>query len=1336
MTVYALRVLGMAEIRLPADEAPRLGPGKPLAVLTYVMTAPGQCATREQIIDLLWSDVEADAARHTLRQTLWYIKRRLGDDPFATSGDLLRLSLPVSCDRDEFLAALDAGDAERAVQLYTGDFFPGFATPGGVGFEQWADIERTRLRSLFVGAAGRVVRARLETGRAREALQVARSARDLTTGTQATWRMVLECHLADNDVLGAKVELERLQQSLAADEMELEPATLALVRLIENGRPNGGASPHHSERVDNNGLVGELVGREQAFSQLVRAYEVAAQGSPQHVHITAPAGLGKTRLLEGLSARLRAQRGQKARIVAIRATPAERALPYAFAAQLVGTLCRMRGAAAVSPDTASTLVALAPGASAYLNAQPDPSIGDDALRRRALAVSELVAAVADDTPVALLIDDVHWMDGPSRSLIAALAERAEQSRLLLVTAGRPSDRFIELAPRVRLLTLDPLTADEIGALIMSIARLPADTWAEQLPLQLRAASSGSPLLVLETLQLAIERALLVLRDGQWRCADGEALAAALGAGRAMQQRLAALPPAARDTLLRLSVAGAPIADDELELVLTTDGRESLAVLEQRGFVLRTDGTTRPAHDEIAAMTVDLSSTGDRTHAHTVVAEWLERTAGDDLSRLARAGWHRWRVKDTPRLDRGFARLVERSRVSGDRLAVRALAQETLGPDASDDDVRALVARLPRRLTVRRRVVLGVASITVLSMLALVAFMNRPAPPPPDARLTLQAIDEQGELHWVSVSIDEADLASPEPINAVPIAPPVPSRIHSNGFTQEAHDGMLYGSTTDTVVRANAVDLIRLTPMGRLDTLLVLPYDQVGPFLSPDERLLAFDDRRGSPMQDAHVAVLTLGTDSVRALSGGNYHDDVGGWSPDGTHVGAIRTFPGENDPQQFCAIAADGAGHRCYPLPSAWVFSSMLAWRTARTVLLQAELESGAGAVVSLDLADRRATAIDSGSAMYTASPNGNVILCKCRLEGVAQPVLALFDPDRPASKRPVRIGARLLRDVAGANYYWRVRTRAVSSVAVLAPDTVAVGGQSRLRFEGRDTSGSVFATPYVRWTSLQPSLATVDSNGLVTARQIGRVGIVGAMSDRMADTAWLTVVPFSVTTLQTEAWYTGWQQRWLPFGTPAPTVTAGVKNTTLHMNGDDYLTSGVISWQQFDARQGLGARMRFRLPISRPKWQSLNFALDPVADSAALAAWSGRTQGLQLDVWSWRPARQCSLNMPRREGGPLRKRLAMLAATHPIAQRAEPPTFSDGEWHTAELQVHPDGRCAVVLDGVLLGISTESVLLDRPLRVMLHGAAVDTDVEVGAVTVWRGVRTDGPLGPLARTGM
>ncbi|MGH9888998.1 MAG: AfsR/SARP family transcriptional regulator, partial [bacterium] len=181
------------------------------------------------MIDLLWSHMERDRGQNALRQTIWQLKARLGDDFLHAWRDRVSLASVVSTDRDAFLAAIAAGEIERAVDLYRGDFVPGFATPGSTNFEHWADTERLELRRRFLRAAEELVQRRLATGHAREALAVARRARDLDQVNQGAWRQVLLCLIASGNPLVARVEADALSHLIESEEIAAEPETIVII---------------------------------------------------------------------------------------------------------------------------------------------------------------------------------------------------------------------------------------------------------------------------------------------------------------------------------------------------------------------------------------------------------------------------------------------------------------------------------------------------------------------------------------------------------------------------------------------------------------------------------------------------------------------------------------------------------------------------------------------------------------------------------------------------------------------------------------------------------------------------------------------------------------------------------------------------------------------------------------------------------------------------------------------------------------------------------------------------------------------------------------------------
>jgi DNA-binding SARP family transcriptional activator len=193
----------------PGD-APVFGPGKPFALLAFLACAPRRNASREALLDLLWSDSDSGRARNALRQLVWLVRSRLGDEILVSEGDLLTLSPSIVADRDEFLAAAAIGDSAGAVERYGGPFLPDLATPGSAEFEHWADVERQHLHATYARAAEIRVRELMDLGRTGEGVELARVLRDRDPLREGSWRLLLEALLADRNLLSAAAEADAL----------------------------------------------------------------------------------------------------------------------------------------------------------------------------------------------------------------------------------------------------------------------------------------------------------------------------------------------------------------------------------------------------------------------------------------------------------------------------------------------------------------------------------------------------------------------------------------------------------------------------------------------------------------------------------------------------------------------------------------------------------------------------------------------------------------------------------------------------------------------------------------------------------------------------------------------------------------------------------------------------------------------------------------------------------------------------------------------------------------------------------------------------------------------
>jgi hypothetical protein len=1255
-------------------------------------------------------------------------------DPFSGTGDVVRLTARIPSDVAAFLSALDRDDAESAVQLYAGDFFPDFAAPGGAAFEHWADTERARLRSMFVGAATRVVRDRLGKGRARDAIVTARRTLELAPRHQAAWRLLLESYVAADDIVGAAMELERLERWLAAEEMEPDPATTQIIKAVRTGKSSSTAGGAVVDPVSK-GLQAELVAREFEFAELLAAFEQVKRGRPRHMHISAHAGFGKTRLLDGFAARLRSSR---VRVVTVRATIAERSLQYAFAGHLVSALVQLRGASAVSPDAARTLVGLAPSSSNYLKADADRSIGEEALRRRSLAITELVSAISHESPLVLIVDDVHWIDAQSRTLLTAIATRSVEAPLMLVTAARTGDEFIESIPESIRLTLSALSLDDISALVTSIGRLPVEPWTDALLRGLQDTSAGSPLLVLESLQFLMEAGFLHCADQAWSSPEHTALISALDSGSAMQQRLAKLPRAAQDVLLQLSVAGAPVTDEVLTNLIWHEGREAMTLLETRGLVSRSVDCWRVSHDEIAALSIELASPQERMRANATMAEHLERICGEEVGLLIRAAWHRARAGDTESLDRTFIRAVRSARAIGQQSVVRDMAREILGPTASASDIDQLVRRVPWGSS---RLFAGWAKVLafgVVAVLTISLFMRRAATSTieaaePDAKVSLFLGDDEART-FADLPVFLGELGRGTPIDLVSVSAPIPlSVFESNMVFDQLPDGRFIGSTLGAKTPVEGTDLVEISPQGDVTPFLRLRHDQTGAVLSPDGRSIAFTSGEWSDEERTDIAIVDALTRQVRQVTKTRDWERSLRWSPDGSRIAFLRSHV-DSANAEVCTIVVSNSHEQCYQFGDRFTPQSVLGWNGERgSLLVMARTEPWEqNVLIRLSLRDGEVAVADSEGTSYMADPLGKVAMCICRASGFDFDVVAAFDPWNAGQKRVVERDGRPLRRINEQYVNWRPTHHFLSSIAVQYPDTAFVGQTLSLRAEGRNEVGGTMQLPPLSWKSLDTGVARIDPSGLALARRPGTARIVVSGSGVRAETVSVSVTASKFARRLSIDWRRPLDSAWYVTGTPAPTADVHGGTRVLHINGDGYLMSGVISRLSVDPKTGVGARARVRIPVHIANWQQLAFVLSPVAEDAQLLAWGDdRIQGLEPPSWLSSESRTCSINAPLSEGGENLWKIGMFVAGVRVRWIEPSPRLVDGRWHVVTLQINVDGRCMLAIDNVPVAASRNFLQLDRPVRVKISGQSVGTDVEVAAVEMWSGVRDDIDWSPL-----
>ena len=801
-----LTTLGAAKLTATTatgDEQLVFGPGKPFAVITYMTLTPSRPTTRDHLIDLLWTDTDPERARRTLRQTLWQIRAKLGENAIEARDETLTLTVKVTTDRDEFVDALRAGKLGRALELYTGPFLPDFAVPGGVEFEHWADLERDRLHLAWLRTAESQVRTYLSESRNRDALQLARALRDSDPLKERGWRLLLEVLVSTGDPLEAQLAADALEATLAAEGREPEPATKEAIRHTKDSAEVAHAAGPPS-------LMSELIGRSDEFASIVHAWDVAKHGPAHHIHITAAAGIGKTRLLQDVTVRLRAS---GASTVQLRGNFGERQVPYALAGDLARALARLPGAVGISQPAASALVGLDPSLSRRFATATGAAHGYSTLRHRTVALVEMLTAITEEEPLALLVDDIHWVDPDSRKILSGILSRMEAHRLLVVSAARPTGASDVETDRTERVALSPLGTEEVEELLLSLGNIPDPQLATELPATLHRTSGGSPLLVLETLQLALDRDLVTLDDGEWKTRDYAALLQELEQGHALGRRLEELDAHCSRTLLTLAVAGTPLTR---AVIGDAQGRgavgveRDLTVLEHRGFVARTGDDWEPAHDEILQAILAATDADTLRTAHAGLGRALAARPGPTLHALTVTARHLAMGGEETLLAGVFTRWVREATARGDRRRHRELVVALLGEEATPARIRHLLRTLPLHRRLGITTPFRAAAVAAAVIIALL-FPTVPA--------LLAGLGGPTKLAVTSLPLTTA----PSALQLVP-APVVEIQSASGAVVEDATDsvtativngdGTLSGTTTVAAVAGRAIfDDLRLAGSG-------------------------------------------------------------------------------------------------------------------------------------------------------------------------------------------------------------------------------------------------------------------------------------------------------------------------------------------------------------------------------------------------------------------------------------------------------------------------------------------------------------------------------------------
>jgi predicted ATPase/class 3 adenylate cyclase len=380
------------------------------------------------------------------------------------------------------------------------------------------------------------------------------------------------------------------------------------------------------------GIETHMVGREEELAQLQDAFYKAVQdGQRQVVTIAGEAGVGKSRLLyefenwaDLLPETIRYFKG--------RASLEMQNVPYALVRDLFSSRFQIQDSdrssvvwekmecgtgEAVSEDHRGQMYAHFIGQLLGFDFSTSPYLAgilDDAqqIRDRALIyISDYFKATAAQTPVLILLEDLHWADQSSLDVLDHLALATPEQSLLVLSTARPT--LFERRPHWgegqafhTRLALRPLSQRDTHRLVDEVLRL-----AERVPEDLRelvvSGAEGNPFYVEELIKMLIEDGVILTEEQRWRIEPQRLTTVRVPSTLVgvLQARLDSLPPEERTILQRASVVGRKFWDSAVERISES------APVDVGAEALYSEQSPLPVEELVGGISDNLSALRDK-----------------------------------------------------------------------------------------------------------------------------------------------------------------------------------------------------------------------------------------------------------------------------------------------------------------------------------------------------------------------------------------------------------------------------------------------------------------------------------------------------------------------------------------------------------------------------------------------------------------------------------------------------------------------------------------------------------------------------------------------------
>ncbi|MHB1393768.1 MAG: AAA family ATPase [Clostridia bacterium] len=591
-------------------------PFKKAEALFYYLVVNKQ-ASRDELVDLLWGETDEETARKNLRHAIYMIRKAFDAEIIISpqkSTVLLNPDIEIKTDLQSFLQG-----EESSTEAYGGEFLKGFLVKGGEKYEEWMFQCRDYYRDVYIVKLYERLSRCVEKNEVSKLEYYAKLLINEDPLDERPYRLLMESYGSIGAYHKAEELYRRLKHTLG-QELGIAPDN----KTEKLHKDNMARRSLEDNRRDN--TRGFFYGRSRELDIIREQFEsFNLQKGYKSILIVGEAGIGKTRLKERFFEKV-----DESSLYLIKSNcyQAEEDYPLKPWNQVFSTLAEVIKEENIEIPQLwkNIIVRLFPAFDPYVQAAADTLIErTDKMKYKVVeeAVLEVLKKICRKKKLALIFEDLHWMDSTSSRLLSSVLRRLGGSGVMVVATCRNSyekriDQFIAAMVKdglVEKLVLSRFTRDEVEGFIREL--LPEQLLSQELKERIYEETEGNAFFLIELLNTVKEKGAIGEISGK--------------AQDILKSRIMCIP---EEGMKLLNITSMFFDRVDLDMLQTLSGRDELELLDtleelQGRYIIREvengeDISFEFTHNKLREFIYGLQSTSRRRILHNHIGEALEK----------------------------------------------------------------------------------------------------------------------------------------------------------------------------------------------------------------------------------------------------------------------------------------------------------------------------------------------------------------------------------------------------------------------------------------------------------------------------------------------------------------------------------------------------------------------------------------------------------------------------------------------------------------------------------------------------------------------------------------